>query len=252
MKYIFENDKITFRCDCGKLNYSQRNNEFRWVHPKNPKLKMDADSMCNVTSIVMALDYAGYQFPKGKFRQPEDNLCDFIFTDKRVMQKYREWMPAMAAAFERGDDNAYCPNLIHTLNVFATNLWMGTSCLSFKENNTISDICKEVINNRPVILSGTYPFTWASGATGTLGHINVIAGAVYDKSFMDNLDKMYDLRPIHFIIDDPYGDYRNNFRSTSIMNDIPMPYADFIKLQKPVNNVAIKWAYFVKPGAATI
>jgi hypothetical protein len=35
--------------------------------------------MCNVTSIVMALDYLGWKFPEGDYKQPEDNLCDFIF-----------------------------------------------------------------------------------------------------------------------------------------------------------------------------
>jgi hypothetical protein len=50
----------------GKTSYSQRNN---LVKPFES---------CNVTSMVMALSYLGYAFPKGKYEQPEDNLRRFI------------------------------------------------------------------------------------------------------------------------------------------------------------------------------
>lgn len=37
-----------------------------------------------VIAYVQALEYAGWLFPKGKYKQLEDNLAYFILTDQRV------------------------------------------------------------------------------------------------------------------------------------------------------------------------
>jgi hypothetical protein len=50
----------------GKKHYNQRNNVLRPYES------------CNVTSMVMALSYLGYDFPPGEYEQPEDNLRSFI------------------------------------------------------------------------------------------------------------------------------------------------------------------------------
>jgi hypothetical protein len=256
-KMLYEklNGTIIFNCSAGKANYSQRNNEFKWVHPKNSNLKMDALSMCNVTSMAMALDYLGYQFPSGKFTQPEDNLCDFMFTDPSVDEYYKKVMPAMWAAWDRGDNNAFAPNLIHAVLAFATNKWLGcTSAVTFKEAAPINTILEEVVlHNRPVVMSGTWPFTYASGTVGTIGHINVLVGAVYNEKDVDLTKLTMPLaNPIELLVDDPYGDYKDNFKSTSNRNDIINSWGDFIKYYKPLNDPRVKFAHIFKNAAATI
>jgi hypothetical protein len=252
VKYEEKDGKIIFNVSKGKENFSQRNNEFKWTHPKNPAVKMDALSMCNVTSMVMALAYLGYTFPTGKFKQPEDNLCDFMFTDKRVMERYKTRFPAMWAAFDRGDANAFGPNLVHDILSFATNLWMGcTSMTTFNERMPITDIIKEIVeNNRPLVLSGTFPYTFQSGTVGTLGHINVLVGAIWDKSKWKGTVGNSEW-PETLIFDDPFGDYKINFRNGT-GNDVMTSWADFIRLYKDLRNTNIKMAHTFKSAAATI
>ena len=195
----------------------------------------------------MALDYEDYEFPAGRFKQPEDNLCAFIYEEPAVMECYKRLYPGLAAAFERGDTNATQPNLMHDVNVFATNLWMKQNVISFRTNRTIRSIIDECIHNRPVVLSGTYPYKYLNGTTGTLGHINVIAGVRFPE-FVKTVEQAFQTMPETFIIDDPYGDYSNNFGPTSKRNDIEMPYKDFIRLQKDLNNDSTKWGYFITPS----
>jgi len=254
MRYEETDKQIIFNVSKGKENYSQRNNEFKWAHPKNPKLYMDGLSMCNVTSMVMALDYVGYKFPKGKFSQPEDNLCNFIFTSKEIDKYYKERMPAMWEAYNRGDPNAYCPNLIHTVLAYATNLWLDTSAVTFRDAVPIQDILKEVVwYNRPVVMSGTFPYKYTNGTVGTIGHINCLVGAVYDKIKInkETKDDMPVFDPDFVIVDDPYGSYKENFKAGT-GNDVQYSYIDFIKYYKTLGDMKFKMAHIFKNAAATI
>ena len=261
MIYEVKDDKLIFNVSKGKTNYCQREAKFTWQHPKNPSIKMDGHSMCNTVSIVMALDYAGWHFPTGPFEQPEDNLTHFMFNDARVMEHYRKTMPAMAAAFDRGDNGAMAPNLIHATLAHAANLWLESStAVQFSDRRPISDIIREVVMfNRPVVMSGRFPFTWANGTRGHLGHINVLVGVIYDIANIDpkalftsnGINNLMSTTPEAFIFDDPYGDWNQNFkRGTG--NDCVAPFAQFTELWRPERDVMIKWGHFVKPGAAIV
>jgi hypothetical protein len=247
---ILDDGRILYNVSAGFENYSQRNNEFKWSHPKNPKLKMDALSMCNVTSIVMALDYLGWKFPEGDYKQPEDNLCDFIFRSSEVQRFYKEKMPVLYDAFERGDDDAYCPNLIHLVLAYATNQWLGAnSAITFEEHAPISKIIKEVLfYKRPVIMSGTFPYKFLNGTEGTIGHINVLVGLIYPKgtTAISPITK-----PEEFVFDDPYGNWKENFKAGT-GNDTTFTYDEFIKYYKGCNDTRHKMAHFVKNGVALI
>jgi len=252
MKYKKKDGKIIFDVSEGLPNYSQRNNEFKWAHPKNPKLTMDGLSMCNVTSMVMALHYIGFKFPNGKFTQPEDNLCEFIFTSKEVDDYYKKVMPAMWEQFNKGDTNAYCPNLIHAVLAYATNLWMGTSCVTFKDAALITDIIKEIVEfNRPVVMSGTFPYKYANGNMGTIGHINVLVGCIFNEND-ENFINQPSVKPETFIVDDPYGNWKQNFAANSSGNDTLFSYAEFIKYYKTLNDTQRKFAHIFKNAAALI
>jgi uncharacterized protein YvpB len=104
----------------GKANYSQRNNKIKPLES------------CNVTSMCMALDYLGYSFPKGEYEQPEDNLRAFI------------------------EANGKNPENHYQLSEF-TNKWMGREVTRFNTARKISDILTEILEGRPVVISGTFP-----------------------------------------------------------------------------------------------
>jgi hypothetical protein len=258
MSYRTIDNELIFNVSENKENYSQRNNQYKYVSPKNPKLVVDANSECNVTSMVMALDYAGFRFPSGDFKQPENNLCKFIFESPEVLEYYKKIMPELYKQFIDGNENATSPNMVHAVLAYATNLWLGASkAVEFKTNLTIKEIFSEIaINQKPVVMSGTFPYTYLNGRIGTIGHINVLVGLVYNLKTMKGTSKLEEevlnYTPTKVIIDDPYGDYANNFAPTSNRNNIIMPYSDFIKYYKPLNDPRIKWGHIIGTAGAFI
>ena len=250
VKYTIKDGKVIFDVSEPFENYSQRNNEFKWSHARNSALTMDANSMCNVTSMVMALDYLGYKFPTGKYKQPEDNLCDFMFTSTAVDDYYKRVMPAMWEQYNRGDTNAYCPNLIHAVLAYATNLWLGcTNAVTFKDSCLITDIIKEITEyNRPVVMSGTFPYKYLNGTSGTIGHINCLVGLIFDESEFKSTQNP---KPEFFIVDDPYGDWKQNFKAETGDNTV-FSYNEFIQYYKTLNDTKYKMAHIFKNAAALI
>jgi len=157
----------------GKLNWTQRNN------------KRDPHNTCNVTSMVMALDYLGYDFPVGEYERPMDNLHLYM-----TAKKLRPW--------------------IHDELSQATNEWMGQNVTDFSTERPIPNIINELKNDKPVVLSGDFPFIDSKGNATTLGHIVVLVGAEWDKVNIGY--------PRSVIIDDPYGNTLNNFKGSG--NDV--------------------------------
>jgi hypothetical protein len=211
---------------------------------------------CNVTAMVMALDYAGWVFPKGIYDQPEDNLCSFIFSNEEVLEEYKRAMPVLYKQFIDGEKDAYTPNEVHVILAFAANKWLGASkAVQFSDHRNISDIFDQIVNhNLPVIMSGSFPYKNSSGKDTILNHINVIVGLEYDGAYIYNPTPgdFLKISPLNVIIDDPYGDVYNNFGVSSNRNDIKIPYKDFIKWYKPVNDISCKMAHFItKPAAVS-
>ena len=183
----------------GKLNYSQRNNE------RDPLLT------CNVTSMVMSLDYLGYDFPKGKYAQPEDNLHHYM-TEKML----RPW--------------------IHADLSQATNEWMGKKVTTFSTNRSVVSILDELRNDRPVVMSGDFPGVPTKRAT-PLGHIVVLVGAIWP-------EKDFEKNPASVIIDDPYGNTLNDWKGSG--NDIVLTWGMFVNWFKPVGADTVKWGHFFR------
>jgi hypothetical protein len=188
---------MTVNVSAGKINYSQRNN-----------LKKPLES-CNVTSMVMALDYLGYQFPKGRYGQPEDNLREFI---------------------EAGGKN---PENHYDLSEM-TNRWMGKKVTAFSTERPIDGIFGELIAGRPAVVSGTFP-GFPAKRPKPLGHIVCLVGAEWEGA--DTA-----ARPLRVIWDDPYGNTMEDWRSGG--NDITADYRFFREWLKPVNNDIVKWGHF--------
>jgi hypothetical protein len=185
----------------GKPSYSQRNNAVKPLES------------CNVTAMVMALDYLGYQFPKGAHEQPEDNLRSFIEAGGKHPENH----------YELSD---------------MTNRWMGREVARFSTARTISGILAEMLDGRPVVISGTFP-GFPTKTKKPLGHIVCLVGAEWPGKHW--------IGPPNFVVwDDPYGNTLNDWKGAG--NDVKIEYQKFIEWIKPVGNSSCKWGhFFIKP-----
>jgi hypothetical protein len=188
---------MTINVSEGKSNYSQRNNIIKPLES------------CNVTSMVMALDYLGYQFPRGEHNQPEDNLRKFI---------------------ECHDKN---PEIHAELSEY-TNRWMGREVTKFSTARKINDILAEILAGRPVVISGTFP-GYPTKKSKPLGHIVCMVGAEWPGT--DWIGP-----PDSIIWDDPYGNTLQDWKGSG--NDIKVDFEKFINWIKPVGNPVVKWGHF--------
>jgi hypothetical protein len=181
----------------GKSNYSQRNNLIKPLES------------CNVTSMVMALDYLGYQFPKGEHEQPEDNLREFIESYGKNPEVHAE------------------------LSEY-TNKWMGRKVTDFNTNRKIRDILTELLAGRPVVISGTFP-GHPTKKPKPLGHIVCLVGAEWPGNDWIG-------QPDSIIWDDPYGNTLDDWKGFG--NDVKVDFKTFIDWIKPVGDPLIKWGHF--------
>jgi hypothetical protein len=188
---------MTINVSDGKANFSQRNNAIKPLES------------CNVTSMVMALSYMGYGFPAGDYEQPEDNLRAFIEG--------------------KGGD----PENHYDLSDL-TNLWMGRKATEFSTARKISAIFGEILEGRPVVISGTFPGCPVKGKK-PLGHIVCLVGAEWPGTTWIG-------PPDEVVWDDPYGNTMNNWKGSG--NDVRVNYEKFIEWIKPVGDVSVKWGHF--------
>ena len=201
----------------GRMNFSQRNNE-RVPH-----------GACNVTSVVMALAYCDHEFPEGKYKQPEDNLHFYIHNNPDCIKHYNDYVKSNTWA------KGIPAEQLHTVLSWCTNHWMGKQVTDFSTERPVASLFNELKNNRPVVLSGDFPFVTAKGVHTTLGHIVVLVGAEWNGAETGNPDKV--------IIDDPYGNTLNNFQGSG--NDVYLSWDQFNKWVKYPNRL-VKWGHFFK------
>lgn len=266
-------DIVTFKCDIrsdGKeyLNSSQRNNQIVWPSIEeypNAQYRTTWANTCNVTSMIMGLEYAGWEFPEGKYEQPEDNLALFILTDEEIRKAYKAGQPAMyniwINSFEgKASKNSqiYPPTEIHQYLSIGTNHWLQSTATSFSTNtNFIKALWKYLVeDNLPLVISTTF---------GGLGHIVTTVGVNYKISDYENgleyrvknPNLLPEIIPQSIIVDDPYGDCSDsNFEKyPSIIksgNNIIVPWNVVVSKVKPINSSKVKWVHSFKHGMATI
>jgi hypothetical protein len=122
----------------GKINFSQRNNAIMPL------------ATCQVTSMVMGLSYLGWEFPEGKYKQPEDNLKAYFTAQGKNPE-------------------------IHANFAEYTNRWLGKAAVSFSTQRTLSQIVNEIVEGRPVIMSGQFP-GFPTRRNKSLGHVICLVG----------------------------------------------------------------------------
>lgn len=237
----------------GKLNYSQRNNNYTHTSKKG-LIDVKSSTMCNVTSLCMALDYNGFVFPTGPYEQPEDNLAKFIMESKEVDDYYRIHCPALYKDYVAERGNYYTPNEVHCVLAFAVNQWLGCSADTFKENTPIFDIITELLEGRSCVISGVF---------NGLHHIVTLVGAEWTFNVDTSKKTIYRvieevqknrILPTKFIIDDPYGKWNapNGYKSGMSGNNAELTTSEFMKMIKPVGNNAIKYCHLIKSGASLV
>jgi hypothetical protein len=188
---------LVVNVSAGKKNFSQRNNALKPL------------SSCNVTSMVMALSYLGYQFPFGAYEQPEDNLRAFIEAAGREPTNHydlSEW----------------------------TNRWMGKRVTDFSTARSIDSILGELKSGRPVVISGTFP-GFPRRLAKPLGHIVCLVGAEWLGC---------SALPDCVIWDDPFGDTANNWNGSG--DDVKVTWGQFVEWVKPCGDGAVKWGHFFR------
>lgn len=254
---------LTFESDKDKngneiLNSSQRNNELIWPTEKEyPKAQYRTSwkNMCNVTSYVMALEYSGWKFPKGKFKQPEDNLGYFILTDKSVREKMKKNAPVMYDLWMKSLEgkctekelkyDMYFPTELHDYLSFGANQWLGKEASQFETNRPFRLALYQsmVQNNLPIVVSTTF---------GGFGHIVCVTGVQYTKKDFDTLNVPI---PSAIIVDDPWGKYNpktNKYDAPNGGNDIVIPWDVVVQRVKPAGSDDVKWMHTFKHGIATV
>lgn len=270
---------LIFECDKDEkgreiINYSQKNNGLVFPNPKtypNAQYVTNWKNTCNVTSYVMALDYAGAKFPTGPYSQDEDNLGYFILTNKDVLDAYKENQPVMYNTWQRSilgkctkaeieKVGIYPPNELHDYISLGANLWLGYSASKFSINVNFKKALWEnmVRDNLPLVISTTF---------GGLGHIVCVTGVEYKKDDYvalnsaesikaSNFDELLNAtNPVGIIVDDPWGKYNpktNKYDAPNGGNDIFIPWDVVISRVKPAKSTITKWCHTFKHGMATI
>jgi hypothetical protein len=179
----------------------------------------------------MCLDYCKYTFPKGEYKQPEDNLAHYMIYNPEIDAYYKQISPYYDD-WKNGKKNSYSPLEIHAVLSYATNKWMGKQVTSFSQNVPIDSIFEEITEKeRPVIISGNF-----SG----LNHIVVLVGVIYNKknTVQETLKQM----PESVIYDDPFGKTYEYNKGLS-GNDCIVPFNKFLDDVKPLKETRYKWAH---------
>lgn len=267
-----KNGIVTFKCDEGFLNSTQRNNEYKLLS-KTGQTLVDWKGECNVTSYVMALEYAGWKFPKGRFKQTEDNLAEHIIESEKIDNDFnvtmralwKEWHDAKEGKLSDAEIKKVTPPIeIHKYLSMGANEWLN--CRTATSFNERIDFPKAlwrylVDDNLPMVISTTF---------GGFGHIVCVTGVQYSKADWEKgveeqkekkePGKIYtpSVKPTAIIVDDPWGNAsKTRFESYPAGgggsgNDIIVPWDIVVKKVKPLNSTSQKWAHTFNHGAAIV
>jgi hypothetical protein len=219
--------------------YSQRNNQYTLNGISY------SSRACQVTSMVSALDYAGYTFPKDeKWEQPEDSLLNFILTSPEIDTAYQQLFPEEYKKYiesGRNPKTTYPPEELHSLLSLGTNLWMGKKAgeiTKFRFDLNIKEILFELLNKRAVVQSGVFV---------NLHHVVAVVGFTTNQDLEGIVDyNEIDLeKVVHFYVEDPYGNYHTDYKDLD-GKDIVMSVEDYKNIFN-VQDSETKWGHlFIK------
>lgn len=206
--------------------YSQRNNQ---IDPMNT---------CAPTSMIQALEVAGYSFPTmlPNYRQPEDKLTFFLRNDKRVLAFWKNLDPSTYNDFVAKKKDCYQPNEIHAVLSYGTNLFMGKTVTQFICGYGIDSIVQEILaKQKPCVLSGKF---------GKLNHLVTLVGCAVKESNRKPLNQMKFSDIEYFLIDDTYG-FTGDYKAPRNGNDVIITPKRFLNEFKNLSDKKKKWCHII-------
>ena len=205
---------------------------------------------CNVESYMMAAKQAGCSVPSPDGVQPGDHMMRRLRSKEAydIMRRSYRW------AFDDETGRVINhPNEIHEMLVWAFNAMSPDGRATFTERGSIREMVYHIATGNGVVISGR--FTLSTGRT--LGHVVALAGFVTTQRDIASVrgPDAVDMRQLSaLIIDDPYGDYRSDYRDHR-GNNIEMSLDDFNRIMRK-QGAADKWMHVIagydailKPGA---
>jgi hypothetical protein len=223
----------TINVSDGKKIHSQRNNELLPI------------ATCNTTSMIMMLKYSGVDVAKKlsyEWTQLEDSLTSFTQTNAEVDAFYGRLDAANHKKWKAKDPKAIPPNQYHAVLNFATNLWLGyrpDTITSFTTGRSIQTILFDLLQGKASVVSGVF---------AKLRHVVCVVGFNSIQMDMEKISNPADITLAdvsHVLIDDPYGDYRTNYKDHN-GDDIKIPLDEFIKLTNSSGSATQKWCHFIR------
>lgn len=191
-------------------NYSIKNDYYSQVNNKKFPL-----TSCKNTSVIMALNQAGYTLEVKQLElnelaehcQPED-----ILTHLAYLRGYRVFAQKHAPWFFNDDKPKVPLHEIPQITVKIVNDIIGANTARLIENYSVSDIISKLNNGHGLAALGKI----VTPGGKTYNHVVSIAGYEYSE----------DHKLINIIIDDPFGAYDTNY-NYRCGNDVKMPIARF-------------------------
>ena len=196
---------------------------------------------CNTTSMIMAVKQAGHSIDfAAEGEQPEDALTEFIMFSEEAHQKARVLAPGVWD-FEKSEPKKPL-NEIHVMLEWGINHLMEKQVDIFTTELEVEIMIRKINEGCGIILSGEIPFY-----DRTIGHMVSLAGFVT----IDD-DKQPSIRNIsHFIIDDPFGNFRTNYKDTR-GNNIKITVEEFTRFFKDTESKTHKWAHIITPNNSNL
>lgn len=195
-------------------------------------------STCGPTSMAMALLQAGYRDWLVEGEDPADTITNHL-TSKQAYDRMHRVLGTKETVWK--------PFNIHGILTWGVNTFLKQEVSTFKTDWSLQQILLNIVQGGSAVLAGD--FTLPDGRE--LGHIVSLAGFATNQQNIMDAKKPADvvLAEIpYFIVDDPYGNYMDGYRSHHGMN-IEFDYQTFYNVMRVNGSYQKKWAHLIKPAS---
>lgn len=183
---------------------------------------------CGPTSAINSLRAAGITLPDTGGAQPEDALVELLTTPEAYDRMDAENPGYRAQGYE--------PYMVHSVLEWGVNRFIGRAVDVFSTNWTLRHLLIQILEGRTLVMSG--PFTGS-------GHmVSVVGVTVAEHDWGEDYSR-FDLGRVgEVIVDDPYGDYHDGYRSPH-GNGIRFSLEEFNRLTNARGRRSEKWAHVI-------
>lgn len=193
--------------------------------------KVIPKASCNTTSIIMALKQAGH---KPIFAmdggQPEDRFTKFLLESEQSLERMKNRFPWFVEQKMQACE-------VHEMLAWGINYLMTFDIDRFSKAIDIKTMANKLLEGCGIVLSGLFPVKKKK-----IGHIVSLAGFItIDDNSSPSLDNISE-----FIIDDPRGDFRTDYKDVR-GNNIRITKDEFTDIFKDTENPNQKWAHIIRP-----